>query len=747
MTAPSTSTTALQLSTINNVKIYSCNTGKSIPEWYRDFMNKKTGGKLKYNKQYRNRIELIQDFRFNTASTSICETPDYTHISVTGVYKPCIKLYDSQQLALKWERYCDSEILAQKYLDTDYRKLALLRTDRTIELHAAYGKHSTVRIPKYGRSIEYNKYNCDLITTSASNEIYRLNLDIGQFLQPITVDSPYVETINNAIINPVHPMLMCGSGGALGYSDRADISPDDMKQDISSTIRPTLMCYDTRNRAHIGTVDLIDSLNNTEYSSVQHEWQNSSDTQVTSLEYASDGLTCGVGTSNGIVILYDIRSNKPLTVYESHRYEQPIKSIKFHHTNTKHVISTDARQIRVWNQDTGAQFTTIESGTSINDLCVSYGNSGVLLCANESSPISIYYIPQLGIAPKWCRFLDNLTEEMDESIVQNSSNNTIYDDYKFITRDECELLNIDTMMNTALLRPYMHGYFIKLQLYNKIKSVQEPDTYDTYMKNKIQRKIADKVNTRTVVKQNNKQVNTQYADALHDTITSNSINANPLNDDRFSKLFNADEFAIDTTSVEYQRVNPFAKIQQSSSDHVNSNKRNEDIRFDKSSLNVKSADTKQRRHHNDDSSDDDQLNEIDQRKRHKLAIAHINDKPDKPVLKISTQINIDNSDEEEAIGTDRPNQLHHKQHKSNSKHNTSNNDSLANTNNQSHTTPHMSLAERLAYDQQQLEQMMKQRELDAIQQKKSDRQPFKITGKAEMKPSKHKYPSKYKQKR
>ena len=42
-----------------------------------------------------------------------------------------------------------------------------------------------------------------------------------------------------------------------------------------------------------------------------------------------------------------------------------------------------------------------------------------------------YFIPELGPAPRWCSFLDNLVEEVEET-----ETDTIYDDYKFVTIDE-----------------------------------------------------------------------------------------------------------------------------------------------------------------------------------------------------------------------------------------------------------------------------------------------------------------------
>ena len=41
----------------------------------------------------------------------------------------------------------------------------------------------------------------------------------------------------------------------------------------------------------------------------------------------------------------------------------------------------------------------------------------------------------LGPAPRWCSFLDSLTEELEESDQSN-----VYDDYKFVTKKELDSL-------------------------------------------------------------------------------------------------------------------------------------------------------------------------------------------------------------------------------------------------------------------------------------------------------------------
>ena len=55
----------------------------------------------------------------------------------------------------------------------------------------------------------------------------------------------------------------------------------------------------------------------------------------------------------------------------------------------------------------------------------------MLMMANEGIQMTSYYIPQLGPAPRWCTFLDNITEELEEQTVRN-----VYEDYKFVERGE-----------------------------------------------------------------------------------------------------------------------------------------------------------------------------------------------------------------------------------------------------------------------------------------------------------------------
>lgn len=68
---------------------------------------------------------------------------------------------------------------------------------------------------------------------------------------------------------------------------------------------------------------------------------------------------------------------------------------------------------------TDARFSTYSQSLNVNSLFLC-----VCVCGQA-----------LGPAPRWCSFLDNLTEELEES-----PESTVYDDYKFLTRKDLENL-------------------------------------------------------------------------------------------------------------------------------------------------------------------------------------------------------------------------------------------------------------------------------------------------------------------
>src|ERR1700733_9653904 len=115
-----------------------------------------------------------------------------------------------------------------------------------------------------------------------------------------------------------------------------------------------------------------------------------------------------------------------------------------------------------------ANFASITPAADLNHVHHVPG-SGLLMLANEGIQMTVYYIPQLGPAPRWSSFLENITEEMEDQTTR-----TVYEDYKFLGRNELKMcvlfishritylsylshsLGLDHLVGTPALKPYMH---------------------------------------------------------------------------------------------------------------------------------------------------------------------------------------------------------------------------------------------------------------------------------------------------
>lgn len=104
----------------------------------------------------------------------------------------------------------------------------------------------------------------------------------------------------------------------------------------------------------------------------------------------------------------------------------------------------------------GEPYVSIEAAADLNDLCL-VANSGMMFMANEDKKMLTYYIPNLGPAPRWCSFLDSLTEELEEG-----ETTTVYDDYKFITVDELEDIGLSHLIGT--LSFFVKSKFLQMMI-------------------------------------------------------------------------------------------------------------------------------------------------------------------------------------------------------------------------------------------------------------------------------------------
>ncbi len=137
----------------------------------------------------------------------------------------------------------------------------------------------------------------------------------------------------------------------------------------------------------------------------------------------------------------------------------------------------------------------------------------------------------------------------------------MYDDFKFVTRDELDAIGLSHMIGTDLLRAYMHGFFMDQRLYSRLKLVSDPFTYDTYRKERVEEKVKAKVQERITFNKRLPKVNKDMAERLLSTAKGKKavgddeegkIFSNPIGDNRFADLFKSKDFEIDETSAEFQ---------------------------------------------------------------------------------------------------------------------------------------------------------------------------------------------------
>lgn len=99
------------------VKVYTVNgsaagagSASSLPDWLTRKRAVKGGrSKRSIKEEFEGAVNLIQHFEFPEASNRIKVTRDGHHALATGVYKPQMRVYDLDQLTLKFERHSNAE--------------------------------------------------------------------------------------------------------------------------------------------------------------------------------------------------------------------------------------------------------------------------------------------------------------------------------------------------------------------------------------------------------------------------------------------------------------------------------------------------------------------------------------------------------------------------------------------------------------------------------------------------------------
>jgi len=466
---------------------------------------------LRYNDEYRRRIEFIQDYEFPVTSNRVQMSKDGKFLIAAGCYPPSVKVFDLSQLCMYFERRFDEEIVDFIMLEDDWKKIVFLRADRTLEFHSQFGLHEKIRVPKFGRSLAYNRWTCELYITCNDTEVFRLNMEQGQFFAPFVTNIP---DILCSSMNPIHEILAVGGTNC------------------------TIELWDTQSRQRKGIVDV------SKVADIDIVDQSPT---VTALQFDKDGLTLAAGISTGEIVFFDIRSQQPIKVLD-HRYGLPIIRIHFHESSNK-IYTCDSKIVKIWDRDNFSLFTSITPEPNISDLAVC-PETGVSFLTVEDRRCQAYFIPSLGPAPSWCTLLESLTEELEEK-----KQTTIYTDYKFVTRDQLKDLGLENLIGSGLLKAYMHGFFMHNRLYANVKKVLgSTDVYEQYIKSKTKKAISSKREQRISVLRKLPSFNRKYAMALAKKTAKKKPEGGLLSDPRFKKVWEDEDFEIDTASSEYNRV-------------------------------------------------------------------------------------------------------------------------------------------------------------------------------------------------
>lgn len=545
--------------------------------------------------------------------------------TLIGTYKPQIHVHALSQLSLSFSRHTNALNQSFQLLSSDYSKSLHLQSDRSLEFHTPQGCHYTTRIPRYGRDLKYDRCSAEAIipavgvSLDGKGEVFRLNLEHGRFMRSYAVEvgGDDFDTLSRGALQ---------GGVSAGAVNCAAVARESHNLLAFGTSRGTVEFFDPRAKVRVAFLqpptDPLDA-------SLLSESLNPR-TETTALQFHPSGLTIGTGSSSGLIHLFDLRSNRPLLA-KDHGYGYPVQSLTFltssssrtsHLSSEPKVLSADKRIIKIWDTRSGDPWTSIEPMVDLN--CVEWiPDTGMILTANEGRQQHSFLIPQLGPAPRWCSFIDNMVEEMTEDPDNpNAYENTqmhrageVFDNYKFLTQPQLEALNMAHLIGTTgMLKPYMHGYFVQQQLYEEARLVAQPEVWAEEREKRIREKIEKERESRI---RGSKKVNVKVNKALAEKLVArekkhqqrkakralekasrekaeadedeynDEANGQAVDDDqvetatveqlenrdslltdsRFSALFQNPDYAIDEQSAEFRALNASTKIQQENKEY------------------------------------------------------------------------------------------------------------------------------------------------------------------------------------
>lgn len=483
-------------------------------------------------------------------------------------------------------------------LSDDWTKILHLQNDRTVELHTQGGFHYRTRIPKFGRSLAYHFPSCDAIITATGNEVYRLNLDQGRFMTPLVLEDDEngeIEGVNVVDINPAHQLLAFGVDG-----------------------NGTVQFWDPRSRSRVGILRLpasrlmpLSSISNGEALG------------VTAISSRHDGLSYAIGTTTGHTLLYDIRAANPFAIKDQ-GYGLPIKDAFWITGGSRMagdglVLSADKKVIKIWDRATvrpqliswvspdlffSHPPTSAPSRPPMTStMCTMYPTAACFSAPTKACKCRLTIsrnsaLHQNGPASsktsrrRWKIKPPALRTRTTSLLLETNSPRMCAFSIFCHIHSSSQSLGLDNLVGTPALKPYMHGYFISLKLYETARVIANPYAYAEHREKLIKDKMDKMAETRIRAKKDpgvkvnralaEKLLQDEAKEALREErrkkkkaamlaakgddameedkeepvdegeVKSTSLLADP----RFSKVFEDPNFAIDETSREYALLHP-----------------------------------------------------------------------------------------------------------------------------------------------------------------------------------------------
>lgn len=428
------------------------------------------------------------------------------------------------------------------------------------------------------------------VNQDGMGEVYRLNLESGRYMRSFEVDVGGDD-------------FTSAGGGTLqggintGSVNTAAIAEQSHNLLAFGTSLGTVELWDPRAKGRAGVL--------LPPAPPAHVGLDDARSEITALDFNRSGMSLGTGSSNGLIHLYDLRSPVPYQVKDQ-GYGFAVHTLQFLEPSSAtqaatiepKLLSADKRIIKLWDIEDKMPWTSVEPAVDIKSVAWCK-DSGMLLTANEGRQQHSFFVPQLGPAPKWCSFLDNLVEEMAEDPNDpnafKSTQSAAYPGYTMVTKDvisgwktkmiESHIPPIDVnayMQDGKMILENEGSYQMKTYLYeyhqsqfgqgastkqNKVEQAIEKQRESRIRgKKKVDVKVNRRLAERMKIAEEKRErrhakrlveggADSEMADAPAPS-GSEGKDKGVLGDSRFAQLFEDQDFAVDENSREFQLLNP-----------------------------------------------------------------------------------------------------------------------------------------------------------------------------------------------